>query len=95
MAPADSVDLEQVGALLGVGGLAVSHFLVVGVERVGAYKVRGFGHVALDQPLEPLHGLVGSVVGFGHDLVLAGLVPFQLVLGLSPRAVLLANGRVA
>lgn len=95
VAPADWVDLKQVAALLRVCRLPIGHFLAVRIKRVGAYEVRGFGHVALDHPLEPLHGSVRSVVGFGHDFVLACLVPGEFVLGLSPRAVLLADGRIA
>ena len=94
VAPADCLDLKQVGALLRIRCLTVTHFGVVRIISVGAYEVRGRGHVALDHPLEAAHRFVGSVVGFRDDIVAAGLVPGEVVLRLSPRAVPLAYGRV-
>lgn len=94
MAPTDCMDLKQVARLVGIRGLAVTHFPVIGVKCVGAYKVRGSRHVSLNQPLEAMHRFVGSVVGHLHDVVLACLVPVELVLGLSPSTVLLADWRV-
>lgn len=72
--------------------LTVSHCDPGGVVGVGAYEVRGGRHVALDSPLEGLHG---GVVRLGDDIVLAGLVLDEVVHRLPPRAVDLAHGGVA
>lgn len=92
MAAGDGFDFKQIGGLVGIGGLPVGHRLLISVVSVGAYKVRGRGDVLLDNPL---HGIVGSFVGFGSNLELAGLVFLEVVYCLPPGAVHLADGRVA
>lgn len=60
VASSDCLDFKEVGSFFGVSVLTVSHFVILSVESVGAYEVRGGRHVALDGPLK---GLVGVAVG--------------------------------
>lgn len=71
MASGDCLDLKEVGGFVSICALTISHLGSFRVESVGAYKVRGSGHVTLNGPCK---GLVVFGVRPGYDGELASLV---------------------
>lgn len=92
MAASDGLDIEEVGRLHGVGGLAVGDLFAGGVEGVNPNEVGGLRDVPLDGVGV---GVVGGGVGSFHDRVLARLVLLHDVNGLPPTPILLADRGVA
>lgn len=95
MAASDCLDLKEVSDFVSICSLAITHFSTIRVVSIGAYKIRGSGHVTLNCPLYGLDSSVGRVIRFSNDVELASFVLVQVVHGFSPRAVHLAYRRVA
>lgn len=92
MASGDSLNLEQVGRLVSIGGLPEGYLLACRVEGVGSDKVRGTGNIL---PHCPGEGGVRRSVWLFDNIVLASFVLSQLVDRFSPPTVLLADRSIA
>lgn len=92
MAARDRLNLEQVGGLVVIGGLAVANLFFSSVKCISPNEICAGWDISYHGPSETV---AGRGVWLGNYLFLACLVLFQVVDGLPPPPILLAYRGIA